>query len=29
LSLDDVQALLSLDDGRSCVAVRAIGEHKR
>lgn len=27
-SLDDVQALLSLDDGRSCSAARAIGEHK-
>ena len=27
-SLDDVQALLSLDDGRSCTAARAIGEHK-
>jgi len=27
-SLDDVQALLSLDDGQSCSAARAIGEHK-
>ena len=27
-SLDDVQALLSLDDGRACSAARAIGEHK-
>jgi MerR family mercuric resistance operon transcriptional regulator len=27
-SLDDVQALLSLDDGQSCAAARAIGEHK-
>ena len=27
-SLDDVQALLSLDDGRTCSAARAIGEHK-
>lgn len=27
-SLDDVQALLSLDDGRSCAAERGIGEHK-
>ncbi|MFO1334381.1 MAG: MerR family DNA-binding protein [Piscinibacter sp.] len=27
-SLDDVQALLSLDDGRSCAAARSIGEHK-
>lgn len=27
-SLDDVQALLSLDDGRSCTAARSIGEHK-
>lgn len=27
-SLDDVQALLSLDDGRSCTAARTIGEHK-
>lgn len=27
-TLEDVQALLSLDDGRSCAAARAIGEHK-
>ncbi len=27
-SLDDVQALLSLDDGQHCTAARAIGEHK-
>lgn len=27
-SLDDVQALLSLDDGQSCSAARRIGEHK-
>lgn len=27
-SLDDVQALLSLDDGRSCVVARSIAEHK-
>lgn len=27
-TLDDVQALLSLDDGRGCSAARAIGEHK-
>lgn len=27
-TLDDVQALLSLDDGRSCSAARKIGEHK-
>lgn len=27
-SLDDVQALLSLDDGQSCAAARSIGEHK-
>lgn len=27
-SLDDVQTLLSLDDGRSCTAARAIGEDK-
>lgn len=27
-SLDDVASLLSLDDGRSCAAARAIGEHK-
>lgn len=27
-TLDDVQALLSLDDGRSCAAAREIGEHK-
>ena len=27
-SLDDVQALLSLDDGRHCTAAKAIGEHK-
>ncbi len=27
-SLDDVQALLSLDDGQSCSAARTIGEHK-
>jgi MerR family transcriptional regulator, mercuric resistance operon regulatory protein len=27
-SLDDVQALLSLDDGRGCSAARQIGEHK-
>ncbi|MES2226773.1 MAG: Hg(II)-responsive transcriptional regulator [Pseudomonadota bacterium] len=27
-SLEDVQALLSLDDGQSCAAARAIGEHK-
>lgn len=27
-SLDDVQALLSLDDGQSCTSARAIGEHK-
>jgi MerR family mercuric resistance operon transcriptional regulator len=26
--LDDVASLLSLDDGRSCAAARAIGEHK-
>ena len=27
-SLDDVQALLLLDDGQHCTAARAIGEHK-
>lgn len=27
-SLDDVQALLSLDDGQSCGEAKAIGEHK-
>ena len=27
-SLDDVQALLSLDDGQHCTAAKAIGEHK-
>ncbi len=27
-SLDDVQALLSLDDGRGCAAARQIGESK-
>lgn len=27
-SLDDVEALLSLDDGRTCSTARAIGEHK-
>lgn len=27
-TLDDVQALLSLDDGRGCAAARQIGEHK-
>lgn len=27
-SLDDVQALLSLDDGQGCKAAREIGEHK-
>ncbi len=27
-SLDDVQALLSLDDGQSCSAAKKIGEHK-
>lgn len=27
-TLDDVQALLSLDDGRDCSAARQIGEHK-
>ena len=27
-SLDDVQALLSLDDGQSCEEAKAIGEHK-
>lgn len=27
-SLEDVQALLSLDDGQSCAAARAIGVHK-
>lgn len=27
-SLDDVQALLSLDDGQSCRSAQAIGEHK-
>lgn len=27
-SLEDVQALLSLDDGRACTTARAIGEHK-
>ena len=27
-SLDDVQTLLSLDDGRHCTAAKAIGEHK-
>ena len=27
-SLDDVRALLSLDDGRHCTAAKAIGEHK-
>lgn len=27
-SLDDVQALLSLDDGQACSAARKIGEHK-
>jgi MerR family transcriptional regulator, mercuric resistance operon regulatory protein len=27
-SLDDVQALLSLDDGQACRAAKEIGEHK-
>ena len=27
-SLDDVQALLSLDDGQACSAARRIGDHK-
>jgi MerR family mercuric resistance operon transcriptional regulator len=27
-SLDEVQALLSLDDGRACSAARRIGEHR-
>jgi MerR family transcriptional regulator, mercuric resistance operon regulatory protein len=27
-TLDDVQALLSLDDGQACSAARSIGEHK-
>ena len=27
-SLDDVHALLSLDDGQACSAAKAIGEHK-
>ncbi len=27
-SLDDVQALLSLDDGQACTSAREIGEHK-
>lgn len=27
-TLDDVQSLLSLDDGRTCSAARQIGEHK-
>jgi MerR family mercuric resistance operon transcriptional regulator len=27
-TLDDVQSLLSLDDGRNCAAAREIGEHK-
>ena len=27
-SLDDVQALLSLDDGQACSKARSIGEHK-
>lgn len=27
-TLDDVQALLSLDDGQGCAAARRIGEHK-
>ncbi len=27
-ALDDVEALLSLDDGQSCSKARAIGEHK-
>lgn len=27
-SLDDVQALLSLDDGQACRSAQAIGEHK-
>lgn len=27
-TLEDVQALLSLDDGRNCAAAREIGEHK-
>ena len=27
-SLDDVQALLSLDDGQACSAAKSIGEHK-
>ncbi|MEO6747911.1 MAG: MerR family DNA-binding protein [Caldimonas sp.] len=27
-SLDDVQALLSLDDGQACGAAKKIGEHK-
>ena len=27
-SLDDVQALLSLDDGQACSKARGIGEHK-
>jgi MerR family transcriptional regulator, mercuric resistance operon regulatory protein len=27
-ALEDVQALLSLDDGRSCGAARSMGEHK-
>jgi len=27
-SLDDVRALLSLDDGQACAAARSMGEHK-
>jgi MerR family transcriptional regulator, mercuric resistance operon regulatory protein len=27
-SLEDVQALLSLDDGQACSSARALGEHK-
>lgn len=27
-SLDDVQALLSLDDGQACAVARSMGEHK-
>ena len=27
-SLDDVQTLLSLDDGQSCMSAKEIGEHK-
>ena len=27
-SLDDVQALLSLDDGQACTSAKEIGEHK-